>query len=242
MTLFTPAVCQLLQGPDDSCGAELVDPALVLLDLDGTLIDSVPDLSAAVDVMLIALGRAPAGAEQVANWIGNGADMLVRRALCDGNEAHALALSDQDLRIARTHFDQAYLAALHQATGVFTGVAEFLQNVPLPKVIITNKPRMFTEPLIASLGWTGLFSFLICGDDFSEKKPSPTPLLKACEKLAVPVNRTIMIGDSRHDIQAAKAAEIASIAVSYGYNHGDAISTSNPDLICDNLMDLLRAQ
>lgn len=242
MTLFTPAVCQLLQGSDDANGAEFVDPALVLLDLDGTLIDSVPDLSAAVDVMLTAIGRSPAGAEQVENWIGNGADMLVRRALCHGNEAHALALSPQDLLLPRKYFDQAYLAALHQATGVFAGVDEFLQNVPVPKVIITNKPRMFTEPLIASLGWTGLFSFFVCGDDFSEKKPSPMPLLKACEKLAVPVNRALMIGDSRHDIQAAKAAGIASIAVSYGYNHGEAISTSDPDFICDNLMDLLRAQ
>lgn len=230
MTLFSPAVCALTHD---------LDPQVVLLDLDGTLIDSVPDLAAAVDCMLVALDRPPVGKQCVADWIGNGADMLVRRALADGNEVQAVAMTVDDIFTARQYFDQAYLAALHQATGAFDGVAEFLQRISLPKVVITNKPRLFTEPLIQSLGWSDYFPFIVCGDDYSERKPHPMPLLKACEKLSVPANRALMIGDSRHDIQAAKAAGIATVAVSYGYNHGDDIRLSFPDLVCDNLMDLL---
>ena len=231
-TLFSPAVCALTHG---------LDPQVVLLDLDGTLIDSVPDLASSVDHMLVALERPPVGRKRVAEWIGNGADMLVRRALCDGDETQAVALLVQDVQAARQHFDAAYLAALHQATGAFAGVGEFLQRVSIPKIVITNKPRMFTEPLIESLGWSDYFPFLICGDDYAEKKPSPMPLIKACEKLSIPLDCALMIGDSRHDIQAAKAAGIATAAVTYGYNHGEDIRTSSPDLICDNLLELLSA-
>ena len=104
-------------------------PQLVLLDLDGTLIDSVPDLAAATDKMLVALGRKAAGPQQVAHWVGNGADMLVRRALAEGNEDAALALDADEVAVARKHFDDAYLACLHNATGAFDGVDEFLQTI-----------------------------------------------------------------------------------------------------------------
>ena len=214
-------------------------PALLLLDLDGTLIDSVPDLAAAVDSMLVALGDQPVGTEAVSQWVGNGANMLVRRALARGNEAIAISLSQDLVESARVHFDQAYLKTLHHATGAFAGVNEFLAEVRTLKVLITNKPRMFTEPLIASLGWTEYFSFMVCGDDLAEKKPSPAPLLHACSMLAIDPSRALMIGDSRHDIQAAQAANIASVAVTYGYNHGDDVRDSNPDWVVDRLQQLL---
>lgn len=231
MSLFSQAVCALTYD---------LDPQVVLLDLDGTLIDSVPDLATAVDHMLLALGRAPVGPKCVTDWVGNGADMLVRRALAGGDETQALAITADEVSNARQYFDQAYLAALNHATGTFAGVVDFLQRVTLPKVVITNKPRQFTEPLIHSLGWTDFFPFIVCGDDFSERKPHPMPLLYACEKLSVPVSKALMIGDSRHDIQAAKAAGIATVAVSYGYNHSEDIRMSCPDLVCDNLLELLR--
>ena len=214
-------------------------PELVLLDLDGTLIDSVPDLAAAVDIMLAALGREPAGQQQVSHWIGNGADMLIRRALSCGDEDAANALTASELQTPRQLFDTAYLSTLHQATGVFPGVSDWLERVTTPKILITNKPRLFTVPLIGSLGWTGHFVRLICGDDFSEKKPSPMPLLKACEFADVNPSNALMIGDSRHDIGAAKAAAICSAAVTYGYNHGDDIALSHPDYLLNSLFDLM---
>ena len=217
-------------------------PQLVLLDLDGTLIDSVPDLTTAVDTMLAGLNRPAAGAENVSHWIGNGADRLIRRALCDGDEAAALALPTAAVQPARALFDTAYLQALHQATGAYPGVAEFLQRLQqagVPMVLITNKPRLFTLPLLESLGWLPCFAQVLCADDLAEQKPSPLPLLHACAQQQVAPAQTLMIGDSRNDMQAAKAAAVACAAVTYGYNHGADIAASAPDWAVDNLLQLL---
>ena len=213
-------------------------PELLLLDLDGTLIDSVPDLAKAVDSMLGILGMSLAGPERVARWVGDGADMLVRRALADGDEDAAKTMMQAQVTNARQYFDSAYMRCLHQATGAFPGVHEFLQATG-KKVLITNKPRQFTEPLITSLGWDSHFEFLLCGDDLSERKPSPVPVLHACKELGISVENTLMVGDSRADIQAAKSAGVASVAVTYGYNHGEDIRGSAPDLVIDSLNQLL---
>ncbi|MEK9712521.1 MAG: phosphoglycolate phosphatase [Thalassolituus sp.] len=223
----------------DVCALTAGQPELVLLDLDGTLIDSVPDLAAATDAMLRGLGRTEAGREKVSHWIGNGADMLVRRALADGDEPTALALTQNHVASARALFDQAYLESLHHATGAFPGVDEFLCGVTAVKILITNKPRMFTEPLIRSFGWEEHFAFIVCGDDLAEKKPSPLPLLHACERAGYAPQSALMIGDSKHDIQAAKAAGISTVAVTYGYNHGEDIRDSAPDILCSELTALI---
>lgn len=214
-------------------------PQLVLVDLDGTLIHSIPDLSAALDRMLMALGRSAVGVEAASHWVGNGVDMLVRRALASGDEAVALALSEQEIQQARVHFDAAYLSQLTTATGAYAGVEEWLASCPTNKVLITNKSRRFTEPLLAALNWQAHFVQVICGDDAIEKKPSPQPLLWACQQQSVSPEQALMVGDSRHDIAAAKAAKIACVAVSYGYNHGEPIASAAPDLIVDNLLELL---
>ena len=215
------------------------DPALLLLDLDGTLIDSVPDLASACDFMLTELGRAPAGIEKVSLWIGNGADKLVRRALADGCEQAAEELPDAEVGAARIHFDRAYLRVLTEATGAFPGVEAFLQALTIPAILITNKPRLFTLPLLRSLGWQDHFVKVICGDDLKEKKPSPVPVQFACEWQRTVPERALMIGDSVNDIRAAHAAGAAAIAVSYGYNHGHSIHSAGADLVCDQLQELL---
>lgn len=228
---------QVLQAHFGAAG-----PQLLLLDLDGTLIDSVPDLTSAVDAMLAGLNRPAAGAENVSHWIGNGADRLIRRALCDGDEIAAQALPAAAVQPARALFDQAYLQALHQATGAYPGVAEFLQRLQqagVPMVLITNKPRLFTLPLLESLGWLPYFAQVLCADDLAEQKPSPLPLLHACEQQQVAPAQALMIGDSRNDIQAAQAAAVACVAVTYGYNHGADIAASAPDWVVDNLLQLL---
>ncbi|ASP40096.1 phosphoglycolate phosphatase [Bacterioplanes sanyensis] len=214
-------------------------PELVLFDLDGTLIDSVPDLTTAIDAMLQQLGRAPAGREQVSHWVGNGADALVRRALTAGDETAAWLLTSEQVAPARQAFDQAYMQALHHATGAYDGVEEFLRSSPAPMVLVTNKPRVFTEPLLQSLGWQPYFQLLLCGDDLAQKKPHPAPLLHACEQLGVAPQQALMVGDSRNDVEAAKAASIACAAVSYGYNHGEPIADSQPDWLLDDIRQLL---
>lgn len=217
-------------------------PKLVLLDLDGTLIDSVPDLATAIDHMLLAGGYSAAGQQKVSYWVGNGADMLVRRALADGDEQQANLLDKDVIAQHRQIFDKAYLATLNNATGVYPGVQVFLEtlaNMCIPKALITNKPRLFTEPLIESLGWRYQFADVFCGDDLSEKKPSKLPLMTACQQQDCPPETAVMIGDSRNDMLAAKAAGVFSVAVDYGYNHGESITDSEPDAVVSDLNELV---
>lgn len=214
-------------------------PQLVLLDLDGTLINSIPDLTSATDNMLSKLNQPLAGVENVSHWVGNGVDMLVRRALAKGDEEKAKSFTNEEIASARQYFDNAYLEVLSQATGAYPGVEEFLNSVTIPKVLITNKARMFTELLIQSLGWNKHFVQIICGDDLAEKKPSPLPLLHACNTQGIDPTNTFMVGDSRNDIQAAHAANMPCVAVSYGYNHGEDIRNAGSDWLVDNLLELL---
>lgn len=214
-------------------------PKLALLDLDGTLINSIPDLTTATDSMLAQLNLPLAGTEKVSHWVGNGIDKLVRRALAHGVEEQALALSNAEVSAARVHFDAAYLSVLTSATGAYLGVEDWLNTVTIPKVLITNKARVFTEPIIKALGWNKHFVQIICGDDLAEKKPSPLPLLHACETQGIAQEHAFMVGDSRNDVQAAKAAGMACVAVSYGYNHGEDIRLAGADWVVDNLLELL---
>lgn len=214
-------------------------PELLLLDLDGTLVNSIPDLTQATNALLAAKQQPTVRIEQCSHWVGNGIDMLVRRALAAGDEDAALALPNAAIVAAREVFDRAYLQVLTAATGAYPGVESWLNAVDAPKVLITNKARKFTEPLLNALGWQQHFVQILCGDDLAEKKPSPLPLLHACQTQGIDPAKTLMIGDSRHDIAAAKAANIAACAVSYGYNHGDPISKAQPNWVVDNLMEML---
>ena len=215
------------------------EPELLLLDLDGTLVNSIPDLTLATNALLAAKQQPSVSVEVCSHWVGNGIDMLVRRALAAGDETAALALPNAAIQSAREVFDAAYLQVLTAATGAYLGVEPWLNAVAVPKVLITNKARKFTEPLLKALGWQQHFVQVLCGDDLAEKKPSPLPLLHACQTQGIYPAKALMVGDSRHDIVAAKAAHIAVCAVSYGYNHGDPISQAQPNWVVDNLMETL---
>lgn len=214
-------------------------PKLCLLDLDGTLIDSVPDLAKALDASLKELGLSPIGVKNTARFVGNGADALMQRALAWVKNQPLEEVDKQQQQSLRETFNRHYLAAVQTPHAPFSGVDEWLNQVSIPKVLITNKPRMFTEPLLAGLGWQGHFQQVLCGDDVKEKKPSPQPVLFACKTQNISPNQALMIGDSKNDIQAAKAAGVFSIAVSYGYNHDEPISASQPDWLVNDLFELL---
>ncbi|WP_051219544.1 phosphoglycolate phosphatase [Oceanobacter kriegii] len=225
-------------------GCEDNRPEAVLFDLDGTLIDSVPDLARAVDAMLVSLNRPAAGEALVAEWVGNGADMLVRRALADGNDMKAAELDAEQVAAARVVFDDTYLNNLRTATGVYPGVQKTLTRMAFMGVkmaMVTNKPRKFTEPLIDSLGWGTVFDFVVCGDDLEQKKPDPGQILHACQHLGAEPTHCIMVGDSRNDMFAGKAAGCMTVAVPYGYNHGENIATAQPNRIIQSLEELLVA-
>lgn len=219
------------------CGGEL--PRLVMFDLDGTLIDSVPDLAAAVDRMLVELGRPAAGVENVRDWVGNGARVLVRRALAGGlgHEGIDEALASEALAL----FMDAY-ADNHALTRVYPGVLETLDHLREREVmlaLITNKPARFLPELLADKGLDGYFRWLVGGDSLPQQKPDPAALLWVMDRAGVTAGEALFVGDSRNDVRAARAAGVTCVALSYGYNHGEPIAQERPALVIDDLRQLL---
>nr|WP_299240861.1 phosphoglycolate phosphatase [uncultured Halomonas sp.] len=212
---------------------------LVAFDLDGTLIDSIPDLAAAVDVMLIERELTPAGAALVRNWVGNGSRKLIERALrytTDGMPDEAT------LNAAHIAFLEHYGRAPFARTRVYPGVKEALMALKqrdLILVLVTNKPHAFVSPILEALGLAEYFELTLGGDSLAQKKPDPAPLLYIANRFGVPCEQCLMVGDSRHDMEAGKRAGFRTLAVPYGYNHGEPIIDSEPDLIVESLKELV---
>lgn len=210
-------------------------PRLVMFDLDGTLMDSVPDLAAAVDKMLMLLGREPAGIERVRDWVGNGSRVLVRRALA-GSYEHA-GVDEDETDAALALFMQAY-AGSHALTTVYPGVRECLDWLAAHEValaVITNKPAQFVAPLLEEKGLGGYFGWLVGGDTLPQQKPDPAALFWVMDKVGATPAESLFIGDSCNDVRAAQAAGVPCVGLSYGYNHGRPIEEERPDLVLDDL-------
>lgn len=210
-------------------------PGLVICDLDGTLLDSVPDLAAAVDQMLARRGRPAAGIERVRDWVGNGSQVLVRRALAGGLE-HA-GVDAEEAAAAHADFLQAY-SGEHRLTSVYPGVRPFLDGLRRQGValaIATNKPERFVAPLLAEKQLEGYFQWLLGGDSLPAQKPDPAALNWIMREAGMLPQQTLFVGDSRNDVLAARAAGVKVVAVTYGYNHGRPVSLENPDLLVDSL-------
>lgn len=212
---------------------------LVAFDLDGTLIDSVPDLAAAVARTLSELDLRVPTEHEVRNWVGNGAPVLVERALTWAlQKAPEPELQERAFQAFMTH----YGAAPNTLTTLYPGVKNALQTLHqegLTLVLITNKPERFIEPLLKHFNLLAFFTLWIGGDSLAEKKPSPLPLLHAATLCNVAPSDCLMVGDSCHDINAGKAAGFTTLALPYGYNHGEPIEHSQPDLVLASLTDLL---
>ncbi len=214
-------------------------PRLVMFDLDGTLVDSVPDLAAAVDRMLVQLGRAPAGVEKVRDWVGNGARVLVRRALADHIE-HA-SIDEAETQQALELFNEAY-AGSHNLSRVYPGVGdclEWLKQQGVELALITNKPERFVAPLLDEMRLGSFFRWIIGGDTLPQQKPDPAALLHVLRLAGVEPGHALFVGDSRSDVLAARAAEVPCVALSYGYNHGRPIAEEGPARVLDDLRQLL---
>lgn len=193
----------------------------VLIDLDGTLIDTIPDLADAANAMLVELGAAPLPQEDVATYVGKGTENLVRRCLSDPRAG--LPVDDTSVAQALQVFGRHYHAVNGRRSQVYPGVREGLaamQERGLQLAVVTNKPTEFTLPLLELTGLASWFSVVVCGDTCARKKPDPTPLLHACEQLRCEPSRALAIGDSVNDALAARAAGMTVLAVPYGYNEG----------------------
>ena len=198
----------------------------VMLDLDGTLVDTLGDFSAALNGMLADMGLAASllGSAEVEPMVGKGSEHLIRCAL-----AHVLGpQADLDARYpaAWQAYQAHYLRINGQHSALYPGVAEgiaCLRERGLPLACLTNKPLAFAQDLLAAKGLAGHFSQVFGGDSFERKKPDPLPLLKTCEALGVVPQETLMVGDSSNDAQAGHAAGCGVVLVTYGYNHGQPI-------------------
>ncbi len=214
-------------------------PKMVLIDVDGTLVDSVPDLAYCVDEMLKQLGMPTRGEAAVREWVGNGVVRLTERALVnDLNGYPDQALFDKAMPI----FNELYAENTSKRSKLYDGVLdgmEFLKSLDLKIGCVTNKAAQFTIPLLKDLGLHDEFEVIICGDTLEKKKPDPAPLLYASKQLGVKPEDSLMLGDSKSDVKAARAADFAIICVSYGYNHGEDIRHYEPDAVIDSMAELV---
>ena len=211
---------------------------MILIDVDGTLVDSVPDLAYCVDEMMKQLGMPVRGEAAVRTWVGNGVERLTRRALInqlDGEPDEAL------FEKAYPIFLELYAANTSKRSVLYPGVREgldYLKSAGYKLGCVTNKVSQFTLPLLKDLGVHDEFEIIICGDTLAEKKPHPMPLLHAAEFFGVKPENALMVGDSISDVKAARAAGFQIVCMSYGYNHGVDIREANPDAVIDSMAQL----
>jgi phosphoglycolate phosphatase len=195
-------------------------PQACILDLDGTLVDTLGDFVAVLGMTLADLGLPAVSRDFVEHTIGRGGEHLVRTTLAAaGGEP---ALFDR----AWALYQQHYAAVNGEHAAVYPGVIEgleWLQAQGLPLAVLTNKPAAPARELLKRKGLDGYFRHVFGGDDFARKKPDPLPLIKTCEALGTPPSATWMVGDSRNDAEAAHAAGCPLVLVTYGYNHGEDI-------------------
>ena len=215
------------------------NPELIVFDLDGTLVDSVPDIAIAINKMLAALQQATYTEDQVRQWVGNGAEMLIKRALTGILEPTEVP---QKLAQAISLFDQFYSANVCDKSELYLGVIEGLDALKIAGIsmaCVTNKPEKFTLPLLEQLGLKDYFQFIASGDSYPVMKPDPLPLLEGAKFFSADVTQCLMVGDSINDIQAGKRAEFKTAAVSYGYAGKYTLDELEADYTLDRIDQLI---
>ncbi|KUJ00752.1 phosphoglycolate phosphatase [Vibrio sp. MEBiC08052] len=214
---------------------------LIVFDLDGTLLDSVPDLAVAADQAVRALGYPGVSEAQVRDYVGNGADVLIGRALSQSLTVDP-SLSPELMQDARKRFDGYYEATGHRLSHLYPGVKETLEQLyqaGFTLAIATNKPSRFVPDILQQHGISHYFKEVIGGDRFEKKKPDPMALEWLLTTYNCQPQQMLMVGDSKNDILAAQRAGCRSFGLTYGYNHGEPIADSNPDYVADQINQLL---
>lgn len=213
-------------------------PQMILIDVDGTLVDSVPDLAWCVDEMMKALHMPTRGEAAVRTWVGNGVERLVRRALTNSLDGEP---EDGLYKRALPVFMDLYQDNVSKRSKLYPGVREalnYMKGASYRLGCVTNKASTFTIPLLKDLGIHDDFEIIICGDQLAKKKPDPMPLLHAAQHFGVAPDQALMIGDSVSDVKAARAAGFQIACMSYGYNHGEDIRNYHPDAVMDSMIEI----
>jgi len=211
----------------------------VMIDLDGTLLDTIPDLAAAANGMLEELGRQPLPLDTVRNFVGKGIPRLVERALARDIDGH---VPPEVLAQALPVFERVYAGVNGRYTTIYPGVREGLEQMRAAGfrlACVTNKSVAFSVPLLERMELAAFFELTVSGDTLPRRKPDPLQLLHACERFGVAPARMLMVGDSGNDVQAARAAGCPVFCVPYGYNEGHDVHSLDVDAIVAALTDCM---
>ena len=211
----------------------------VCIDLDGTLLDTIPDLAEAANAMLRDLDVAPLPLESIRRFVGKGAEVLIQRTL----DAAGVAAppGDHGYETARSRFFANYRRLNGSAAAIYDGVRDGLDGLAaldLKLACVTNKPFEFIAPLLQRFDIERYFDFAIGGDSLPFKKPHPGQLIEACRRWSLPPSRVLAVGDSINDAEAARAAGMPVYLVPYGYNEGRSVESADVDGIVASLSEL----
>lgn len=211
---------------------------LILFDLDGTLVDSARDLYRAMNLTLDELSRPRVTEDQIRIWVGKGASQLCQCVIEHQDQVLDAKAHQQLLE----RFLEIYEANVCVDSVLYEGVLEFLDYCKTQDktlVCVTNKPYQPAVALLKALGIYNRFALVLGGDSLAQRKPHPMPLLYPMQEFQKNTHQTLMIGDSRNDVEAARAAGVDCIVLSYGYNHGEDIQACQPQLVIDSLEELV---
>jgi phosphoglycolate phosphatase len=226
-------------GVEARAGDERVfEVSAIAFDLDGTLLDTVHDLAAAVNAMLADRGLPPLSTDAIRVMIGKGMSVLVRRALATAMNFAADDIADGDLGAALSCYQAHYAALLGRATLPFPGMREGLERLTamgFPLAVITNKATRFVSPHLEQAGIAHFFAVIVGGDQLPTMKPDPGQLRHVAERFGIPCSRLLMVGDSGNDVDAARAAGCPVVVLPYGYNEGRPVQILGADGIVASL-------
>jgi phosphoglycolate phosphatase len=211
---------------------------MVMLDLDGTLIHTAPDLAESANRMLRDLGMGTYDQVTVASWIGNGVSRLVKRALTGSMDAEPTTdLFERGHARFLAHYGELVADQSRPFPGVVAGL-DALRAAGFQMACITNKAEAFTLPLLEQLALSSYFELVLSGDRLPKRKPDPLPLLHACRHFGIEPSQGVLVGDSVNDVQAARAAGMPVVCVTYGYNRGRDVRELHPDAVVDALTEV----
>ncbi len=215
---------------------------LVGFDLDGTLVNSLPDLALSVNSALADFNLPTAPEKLVLTWIGNGAPVLIQRALDWAFTQTMRELTEQDKAQIREKFAFYYGENICNKSCLYPNVKETLQelkNRGYILAVITNKPTVHVKPVLEAFGIADLFSEMLGGQSLPSIKPHPAPMYYLCGKFGLYPKQMLFVGDSRNDILAANSAGCPVVGLTYGYNYNIPIAESKPDWVFDDFAQLL---
>lgn len=215
---------------------------LIGFDLDGTLVNSLPDLALSVNLALNEFELPQAPEALILTWIGNGADILIGRALSWAAEQSGKTLNETQVVELKRRFGFYYSENLCNLSRLYPNVKETLEQLKAQGFIlavVTNKPTKHVQPVLQAFGIDGLFSEMLGGQSLPVIKPHPAPLYYLCGKFGVYPRQMLFVGDSKNDILAAHSAGCAAVGLTYGYNYNIPIAEAQPDWVFDDFAEIL---